>query len=121
MQAREGPGPARQLLRPGREKLAARIRRQCRRRKRGPRPKTATVERREARVPPALRDAGTPLGARPAALWQGTRRRGNEWCCPKWAESVGLFEIVRRVGERPRPPCKLSPPTAPRSRCAPAR
>src|SRR5258705_2045921 len=29
------------------------IRRKCRRRKRGPRPKIATVERREARLPPA--------------------------------------------------------------------
>src|ERR1700674_3164059 len=42
---------ARQALRPGCEELAARIRRQCRRWKRGPRPKIATVERREARVP----------------------------------------------------------------------
>src|SRR5882672_11311987 len=38
-------GPARQALRPGCEELAARIRRKCRRRKRGPRPKIATVER----------------------------------------------------------------------------
>src|SRR3954447_19807412 len=42
---------ARQARRPGCEELAARIRRQCRRWKRGPRPKTATVERREASVP----------------------------------------------------------------------
>src|SRR5262245_54026977 len=40
--------PARQALRPGCEELAALIRRKCRRRKRGPRPKIATVERREA-------------------------------------------------------------------------
>src|SRR4030095_10480071 len=39
---------ARQALRPGCEELAARFRRKCRRRKRGPRPKIATVERREA-------------------------------------------------------------------------
>src|SRR5262245_45545429 len=45
---REARDPARQALRPGCEELAALIRRQCRRRKRGPRPKIATVERREA-------------------------------------------------------------------------
>src|ERR1700676_3004713 len=117
MQAREGPGPARQLLRPGREKLAARIRRKCRRRKRGPRPKTATVERREARVPPALRDAGTPLGARPATLLRANRCRctGAPVVAPptpRWGGKsqtpganapreqdvlrAGLFDIVRR-------------------------
>src|SRR5262245_32306689 len=45
---REARDPARQALRPGCEELAERIRRKCRRRKRGPRPKIATVERREA-------------------------------------------------------------------------
>src|SRR5262249_16213493 len=45
---REARDPARQALRPGCEELALRIRRKCRRRKRGPRPKIATVERREA-------------------------------------------------------------------------
>src|SRR6266404_9094165 len=55
---REARGPARQALRPGCEELAARIRRKCRRRKRGTRPKIATVERREARLP-SLREAGT--------------------------------------------------------------
>src|SRR5215468_4038931 len=45
---REARDPARQALRPGCEELAALIRRKCRRRKRGPRPKIATVERREA-------------------------------------------------------------------------
>src|SRR3982074_846863 len=54
-------GPARQALRPGCEELAARIRRKCRRRKRGPRPKIATAERGEARVPIA-RDEGHPAG-----------------------------------------------------------
>src|SRR5262245_22992440 len=49
---REARDPARQALRPGCEELAALIRRKCRRRKRGPRPKIATVERREASVPP---------------------------------------------------------------------
>src|SRR5215468_12164329 len=49
---REVRDPARQALRPGCEELAARIRRKCRRWKRGPRPKIATVERREASVPP---------------------------------------------------------------------
>src|SRR5215475_5327099 len=50
--AREVRDPARRALRPGCEELAARIRRKCRRWKRGPRPKIATVERREASVPP---------------------------------------------------------------------
>src|SRR5262245_4170855 len=45
---REVRDPARQALRPGCEELAALIRGKCRRRKRGPRPKIATVERREA-------------------------------------------------------------------------
>src|SRR5215510_11749321 len=48
VQPREARDPARQALRPGCEELALRIRRKCRRRKRGPRPKIATVERREA-------------------------------------------------------------------------
>ena len=65
-------GPARQALRPGCEELAARIRRKCRRRKRGTRPKIATVERREARRPP-LREAGTPPGAWPAASLRAYR------------------------------------------------
>src|SRR5262249_57697280 len=47
---REARDPVRRALRPGREQLAARIRRKCRRWKHGPRPKIATVERREARV-----------------------------------------------------------------------
>src|SRR5216684_3995312 len=51
-QPREVRDPVRQALRPGREELAARIRRKCRRWKHGPQPKIATVERREARVPP---------------------------------------------------------------------
>ncbi len=51
-QPREVRDPVRQALRPGREELAARIRRKCRRWKHGPRPKIATVERRGARVPP---------------------------------------------------------------------
>src|SRR5882757_10235876 len=71
----------------GCEELAARIRRQCRRWKRGPRPKTATVERREASVPrhgtrrasparmvaPRKRDNRTsaPVGAPPAPLREG--------------------------------------------------
>jgi hypothetical protein len=51
---REVRDPARQALRPGREELAERSRRKCRRRKRGPRPKIATVERRETRRFPLL-------------------------------------------------------------------
>src|SRR5262245_37506385 len=43
-QPREARDPARQALRLGCEELALRIRRKCRRRKRGPRPKIATVE-----------------------------------------------------------------------------
>src|SRR6266849_4627948 len=54
---REARDPARQALGPGREELALRIRRQCRKLKRGPRPKIATVERREARVPRWGREA----------------------------------------------------------------
>src|SRR5229473_3403779 len=73
--SREARDPARQALRPGRDEIAARIRRQCRRRKRRPGPKIVTVERREARVPPVLRDAGTPLGARPATLLRANRCR----------------------------------------------
>ena len=46
--------------------IAARIGRKCPRWKHGPRPKIATVERREARVSP-LRDAGRLASARPAA------------------------------------------------------
>src|SRR4030088_3211809 len=62
---------ARQARRPGCEELAARIRRQCRRWKRGPRPKIATVERREASVPRhgARR---TPLGADLSRLTNAT-------------------------------------------------
>src|SRR5262245_52373608 len=45
---REVRDPARQAQRPGCEELAAQIRKKCRRWKRGPRPKIATVERREA-------------------------------------------------------------------------
>src|SRR5262245_37129662 len=68
---REVRDPARQALRPSCEELAARIRRKCRRWKRGPRPKIATVERREASVPPLRgaprldRRGGSRLAARP--------------------------------------------------------
>jgi hypothetical protein len=53
----------------GLARAGQRIGRKCRRRKRGPRPKIATVERREARVPPPrdagrLRVAGTSSAAR---------------------------------------------------------
>ena len=54
---RKAGDPARQALRPGCEELAVRIGRKCPRWKRGPGPKSPRVERREARVPPALRDA----------------------------------------------------------------
>src|SRR5216683_5281487 len=67
-QPREVRDPVRQALRPGREELAARIRRKCRRWKHGPRPKIATVERREARVPP-LRGA-----RRLASAWRAASR-----------------------------------------------
>jgi hypothetical protein len=49
--SRKARDPARQALRPGCEELAGRIGRECPRRKRGPRPKIAAVERREARMP----------------------------------------------------------------------
>src|SRR6516225_8337783 len=64
---REAREVARQALRPGCEELAARVRRQCRRRKRGPGGKTATVERREASVP-RYGTQGASLGAWRAAL-----------------------------------------------------
>src|SRR5216684_2397432 len=107
-QPREVRDPVRQALRPGREELAARIRRKCRRWKHGPRPKIATVERREARVPPlrgarrlasawraasrARRGAASwhpaSLGAPPPLVgWRrksqtpGAPRRGNETGC----------------------------------------
>jgi hypothetical protein len=90
LQAREARGPARQALRPGCEELAARIRRKCRRRKRGPRPKIATVERREARLPP-LREAGTPPGARPAASLQANRVPLHPGACRRSAHpSIGV-------------------------------
>src|SRR5262247_2023354 len=62
---REARDPARQALRPGCEELAARIRKKCRRWKRGPRPKIATVERREASAPRWTRAA--PQEARTVA------------------------------------------------------
>src|SRR5204863_881472 len=81
---REVRDPAHQALRPGCEELAARIRRKCRRWKRGPRPKIATVERREASVPP-LWDAPrldrrgqrdiAPVGAPPTPRWGRVRKR----------------------------------------------
>src|SRR5262245_22297345 len=58
-QAREARGPARQALRPGCEELAVRIGRKCPRWKRGPRPKIATVERREASVPESAKGRAT--------------------------------------------------------------
>src|SRR4051794_33613618 len=88
--------------------IAARIRRQCRRWKRGPRPKIATVERREASVPrhgtrraslarimSRLANATTEIvrlsALRPPLFWDGrewietnpgaTTRRGNEQHC----------------------------------------
>src|SRR5262245_39893586 len=74
---REARDPARQALRPGCEELAARIRKATARRCRtagaegdgsaAPRPKTATVERREASVP-RHGTQGASLGAWRAAL-----------------------------------------------------
>src|SRR5262245_59952926 len=65
VEPREARDPARQALRPGCEEIALRIRRKCRRRKRGPRPKIATVERREASASRWTRAA--PRQARPVA------------------------------------------------------
>src|SRR4030081_1960883 len=107
--------PARQALRPGCEELAARIRRQCRRWKRGPRPKTATVERREAGVPrhgtrrasparmvaPRKRDNNTsaPVGAPPAPLLGWVRRDRDKdnpgATCAAGTKNTALFDIVR--------------------------
>src|SRR3954451_21647363 len=73
---------ARQALGPGCEELAARIRRQCRRWKRGPRPKIATVERREA--------SGPRHGTRRASLARIMSRLAN-----------ATTEIVRLSALRP--------------------
>src|SRR5262245_42266961 len=70
---REARDPARQALRPGCEELAARIRRKCRRRKRGPRPKIATVERREASASRWTRAA--PQSARTVARHERDNRK----------------------------------------------
>src|SRR4030088_1048571 len=81
---------ARQALRPGCEELAARIRRQCGRWKRGPRPKIATVERREASVP----RHGT-LRASPARM-VAPRKRDNNTSAPVGAPPAPLLGWVRR-------------------------
>src|SRR5262245_25922292 len=70
---REARDPARQALRPGCEELAALIRRKCRSRKRGPRPKIATVERREASASRWTRAA--PRQAWPVARHERDNRR----------------------------------------------
>src|SRR5215510_15339136 len=95
-------------IRPGCEELAARVAEECRRRKRGPRPKIATVERREASVlrywtqgasqaPGVLRHCTPdgvssahsvrlsalrpPLGGGYEITTRAPSRRGNEYGC----------------------------------------
>src|SRR5262245_42867622 len=81
-QPREARDPARQALRPGCEELALRIRRKCRRRKRGPRPKIATVERREA-------SASRWTRAAPRQAWTVARHeRDNRQLAPFGAPLV---------------------------------
>src|SRR6266545_7174397 len=98
-QAREARDPARQALRPGCEELAERtLRRQCRRRKRGPRPKIATVERREACVPDR----------------KGTRHASQAWWSRFAARPVGAVSALRSPfgekgkGETRRPRAEFS-------------
>src|SRR5215475_16218665 len=73
VEPREARDPARQALRPGCEELALRIRRKCRRRKRGPRPKIATVERREASA--SRRTRAAPQSARTVARRNARRQK----------------------------------------------
>src|SRR5262245_4170038 len=75
-EAREPRDPARQALRPGCEEFAALIRRKCRRRKRGPRPKIATVERREASASRWTRAA--PRRAAPGTARRAPKRATTE-------------------------------------------
>jgi len=89
--SREVGYPARQALRPGREELAARIRRQCRRWKRGTWPKTATVERREARVP--------RHGTQGASQAPGTPRHGVPTGCRCTRAPVGAPPTPRWGGK----------------------
>ncbi len=116
--AREARDPARQALRPGCEELAGRtLRRQCRRRKRGPRPKIATVERREACVPWCFKRKGraTPRKRGWSRLASATGLAPSRRSAPRWGEGkererrgararrsagkaerwLGLFDIVR--------------------------
>src|SRR3954454_21515282 len=67
--------------------IAARIRRQCRRWKRGPRPKIATVERREASVP--------RHGTRRASLGRivASRKRDNRDSAPVGAPPTPLLGV----------------------------
>src|SRR5262245_9564091 len=76
---REARDPARQALRPGCEELAERIRRQCRRRKRGP----------EAQN----RHGGAPRGERPA-LWDA-RRLARRLACRVMARPTGVPPSTR--------------------------
>jgi hypothetical protein len=116
---REVRDPARQALRPGCKELAAQIRKKCRRWKRGPRPKIATVERRRGeRVPPDARrasvsaDRRAPKRAtteilrlsalRPPLMGRMEKRKSETRAQQRAAgtrEAV-LFEVVRR--EMPR-------------------
>src|SRR5215475_5742820 len=126
-QPREARDPARQALRPGCEELALRIRRKCRRRKRGPRPKIATVERREASASRWTRAA--PRQAWPVARHERDSRRlapfgaplaphGGGWKREKQTRAqqraagtkkTVLFDIVNR---KLRSACRPRHPTA---------
>src|SRR5262245_27169536 len=111
---REARDPARQALRPGCAELALRIRRKCRRRKRGPRPKIATVERREASASRWTRAAprqawtvarherdnrqlapfGAPLAPRGADGTEKSRTRARKRAAG--TKKIALFDIVNR-------------------------
>src|SRR5262245_61114979 len=91
---REARDPARQALRPGCEELAALIRRKCRRRKRGPRPKIATVERREA-------SASRRTRAAPRQAWSVARRnaRQQKYCAFRRSARPSWGRMEKRQAE----------------------
>src|SRR5215471_8016570 len=111
---REARDPARQALRPGCEELAARIRKATARRCRtagaegdgsaAPRPKTATVERREASVP--------RYGTQGASQAPGVPRYGTPHGCPLAPERLSALRPPLFPGERSKdanPGCKNAP------------
>ena len=95
--------PARQALRPGCEELAERIGRKCPRWKRGPRPKIATEERREARRPDRKgRQGASQAPGTPRDISAFTRVLCNAVCPPvprKHRAPVGAPPPLDRGGQ----------------------